>query len=263
VTLLCFLNMGFKANSPPCSTTRSTPRYSHLRPMTFSSQSPSPSWRDTLKQSCLERARRTRRDSYMKAKRQERQQSDALALRELIQEELENSGVTVGNAESKKRKDPEELDECFFSEDDLYQLMQEVEEELQRDEERLVEELEEFERYEEQFRKLIADYEDWEVEPTQAVLCPVCKEANLVQEEAVIACPNHGSGDCSLCIEVPSELFSLRDLRDKLGVAFGEHDVSCRGLLEVHVRQPLEYEQPTPPALVAQCHMCQTNMVIM
>lgn len=257
--------------------------------MTFSSQSPSPSWRDTLKQSCLERARRTRRDSYMKAKRQERQQSDALALRELIQEELENSGVTVGNAESKKRKDPEELDECFFSEDDLYQLMQEVEEELQRDgtwyaprdefslpvadlmsstipltaEERLVEELEEFERYEEQFRELIAYYEDWEVEPTQAVLCPVCKEANLVQEEAVIACPNHGSGDCSLCIEVPSELFSLRDLRDKLGVAFGEHDVSCRGLLEVHVRQPLEYEQPTPTALVAQCHMCQTNMVIM
>ena len=272
--------MGFKANSSP--STRPTPRYQHLRP-NAPPQTPSPSWRANFKQSCLERARRNR-DSHIKAKRQ--------SARELIEEELEESGVMIG--ESRKRKEPEEFlseEDYFISEYDLYELMQEVEEELQRDgtwyaprddfvleptaelmrpltlnaEERLVEELEQLERYEEQFRNLIADYDDWEEPMDSDVLCPVCKEANLMLEDSVITCPNYMSGYCALHIEAPSETLTLMGLRDQLAVAFGDHAGSCPGSLDVHVRRSLSVQdnEYAPLSLVAQCYMCETNTVIL
>lgn len=272
------MTMGFKAHSRP-STTRPIPRYNHLR--TNARKTEFSSWRENFKQSCLERARRNR-EIYVKTKRQ--------SARELMEEELEESGVLVG--ESKKRKGVEELaagEEYSISEDDLYALMQEIEEELQRDgtwyapreefhldltaelmrplpltiEDRLVEELEELDRYEEQFRELIEDYDDWKEPIDTNLVCPVCMEGNLRQSESIITCSNYMSGHCTLRIETPSEMYTLGSLRDQLGVAFAEHDVACSGRLEMQVRRSLvEDGGQSLLSLMGQCHTCGTNLIL-
>ena len=271
--------MEIKTHSLP-STTRPIPRYNHLRPNSRKT-APLSSWRENFRESCLERARRNR-ERYMKTKRQ--------SARELIEEELEESGVLVG--ESRKRKGLEEFlveEEYSISEDDLYALMQEVEEELQRDgtwyaprdefqldstaelmpplpltvEDRLLEELEELDRYEEQFRELIEDYDDWDDPVDTNLVCPVCIGGYLRQSESIITCSNYMSGNCSLCIETPSDVYTLGNLRDQLGVAFAEHDVSCSGRLEIQVHRSLSEDSgQSLPSLVGQCQTCETNLFL-
>jgi hypothetical protein len=110
-----------------------SPGLSHRRPLKLTTVSPS--LRDTLKQGCLERARRKRQEAIWKSRRRH----DPQTAQELVQDVIRESGVTI-----RGRKEPPTpfwdtesdslLEEDYtISESELYELMQEVEKELQRD----------------------------------------------------------------------------------------------------------------------------------
>lgn len=111
---------------------RRSPGHHLRRPLKLTT--PSPSWKDTLKQGCLERARRKRQEAIWKSRRHHE------TARQLVEDELRESGVAI----IRGGKDPPtpsldtvvsmtEEQDYAISESELYELMQEVEEELQRD----------------------------------------------------------------------------------------------------------------------------------
>mmetsp|Transcript_28509 Transcript_28509/g.66224 ORF Transcript_28509/g.66224 Transcript_28509/m.66224 type:complete len:206 (-) Transcript_28509:619-1236(-) len=144
-------------------------RYGHLRP-NLQRNVVSPSWKETLKQSCIERARR-KRNELLHAKR-----SADPVVRMLVEEELEECGVSVvseiPNSQTTTDSTGADVipDEFAISEDEMYALMQEVEDELQRNEDRSQEELDailSFKQWDEQYKfeelaAQIAEYEEWE-----------------------------------------------------------------------------------------------------
>jgi len=132
------------STTPPWRRTHSKPQ---RRPLKTPAPSPS-SWKDTLKQTCLERARRKKQEMLWR-KRLDSQAStttnnNSNDARQLVEEELRQSGVAIvrgvivegamlPSTVDSEMTVPEEEDEHAISESELYQLMQEVEEELQRD----------------------------------------------------------------------------------------------------------------------------------
>jgi Replication protein A interacting N-terminal len=90
---------------------------------------PSPSWKDALKQECLERARQKRQEAIWKSRLRQ-------TARQLVEDELRESGVAIVRGDHLPM--PSSLDTTSMSDDyaiseaELYELMQEVEEELQR-----------------------------------------------------------------------------------------------------------------------------------
>jgi hypothetical protein len=117
---------------------RRSPGLVHRRPLKLTT--PSPSWKDTLKQACLERARRKRQEAVWKSRRRHEHPETA---KQLVEDELRESGVSIrGEKEPPQTPsldaDESNADEYFaISESELYELMQEVEEELQRDDGRV------------------------------------------------------------------------------------------------------------------------------
>jgi hypothetical protein len=95
----------------------------------------SPSLKDTLRQGCLERVRRKRQEAIWKSRRRH----DPETAKQLVQDEIRESGVVI-----RREKEPPTpslntesdslLEEDYtISESEMYELMQEVEKELQRD----------------------------------------------------------------------------------------------------------------------------------
>lgn len=135
--------------SPWTTTTQTTQRIvipayqkSKRRPLKTPAPSPS-SFKDTLKQNCLERVRRNKRHEALWRHRLSPPNTTA---RDLVHEELRECGVSVqqgavflegtaaGTRDSAMMIDEatRKGDEYAISESELYELMQEVEEELQR-----------------------------------------------------------------------------------------------------------------------------------
>lgn len=109
---------------------RHSPPQNQLRRVPLKQTTPSPSWKDALKQECLERARQKRQEAIWKSRLRQ-------TARQLVEDELRESGVAIVRGDHLPMPSP--LDTSSMSEDytiseaELYELMQEVEEELQRD----------------------------------------------------------------------------------------------------------------------------------
>ena len=318
------MTMGSTAPLPdhasPWTTTRRTPAHQRpaRRPHKSSVPSPLP-WKDALKQGCLERARRKRQETIWRNRRLDSPSSDQETARQLVEDELRESGVAIhvraalteiaetstctdsamvhSEAIMSERTTEGVEDDYAISESELYKLMQEVEEELQRDgkfmsvstvmvcimncksltgrdallayvEAMLNEEMEEVELCEHLRRQhmedQIAEFQDWEAEQdqtNQVVLCPLCQEANLMQlSENGVTCPNHMNGACPLRLERTEETILLPNLRERLGTAYEKHACECTGPLQFQILQKREDDERT---LVASCNMCNSNVTIL
>lgn len=96
----------------------------------------------------------------------------------------------------------------FISEEELFELLEQVEEEIQRtDALRLEEVLQLADNEQTMLEEQVRDFEEWQAteqslsEHVQqsSVLCPVCREANLSETmQGGIICPNHMDGSCPL-----------------------------------------------------------------
>jgi len=331
--------MTFSSNRPSPPTRRQGVKQRSGGPMGASAPAgtPSPSWREALKRSCLDRARKNRREAILRSRGLSPSSGDgggnagALSFtplksaisgigiapvqqddaKILVEEELRAKGVSVfstpqpggegsiphyGAAEALFSSqqiggggDGSMVDhndhgyEYSISMDEVYGLLKDVEEEMQREEARLLEELKAMEQQQilEQRRmeEQIADFEQHSTMQMQqqyqhpavstgntvttgssdTLTCPVCNAGNLIRTPAnVIICPNTDNGQCNLRLDVTCEGLSLANLRELLCRACSEHGATgCTGTLRF--RSADQFGMTT---LMAGCETCNASTMI-
>ena len=303
---------------------------------------PSPAWRQALKQSCLDRARKNRREAVLRSRGLSPTGTGTLSFtplkaaiagmaspppkgdaKALVEEELRDKGVSVlfntpqpggqgsvpqygmaktlfaGTANSNNTIMEDEADHAYehaISMDEVYALMRDVEEELQKEEARLLEELHAMEQQQimEQRRmeEQIADFEQhtsMQMQQQIAVAmggipgmagvgvgagagdgataaaandslpCPVCNAANLIYTPAnVIICPNTDNGRCNLRLDVTCEGLSMNNFRDLLCRACTEHsNTGCPAALRFQMMSQFGMTN-----LLAGCDQCKASTMI-
>jgi hypothetical protein len=148
---------------------RQSPLVARFRRQEAAVATPSPGWKESLRQACLDRARRKRRDLVMRKRRQlsfdDNDGAEDQPARMVVEEELRRRGVAIHSACFEEEstaisqecgigsdpmmaamtQDYDEVEEPmddpysrsigdhFISEEDLFDLLQEVENELQCD----------------------------------------------------------------------------------------------------------------------------------
>lgn len=267
-------------------------------------RTPTASWKDDLRRACLDRARQRRRQE-----RQRPSSEQAITLRNdprirdypdddepgyychetsaqaLIQEELNQFRVTVRTPSQPergtnhaRRKELRRDDHNFnndhqhysMTEEEWIELIQEVEEEMERAEALQLEQALELDRSEEQYwQEQIAhfdeheyndydddDYHDYNDGTQVTVVCPICHEANLTETtHGDVVCPNHMDGSCLLHLS-PRNGLTRQSLCHALSLAYQEHARYCNGNLFFEMEYSMA-ECPSGHHLNAVCSVCQ------
>jgi hypothetical protein len=113
----------------------------------------------------------------------------------------------------------------------------------------------------------IQEFQDWEEEKgneDDVVLCPICKESNLVQEQnGVVACLGNHNGTCPLRLQQApvQEMNLIPMIRGRLGTAYEMHACTCSSPLEFQL-QATHADNDTL-SLVATCDTCHSNVIIL
>jgi hypothetical protein len=259
-------------------------------------------WKESLRQACVARARKNRKDLIWKKRHMPAEEATITSgfttpqrsgnddVRSLVEQELRQQGIAVVTpasshyeyleASGAPRSQPHHHqqhnrpldahrhqswlleDSHVLSEEELYELLQEVEEELRRSEEELMEEVLEEERWhKEDFDQQVAHYEEWEDSMAisgdeSIVICPICCEAVLRQHSPTkIACSNDA---CHF--HVTGQTLSLPDLKERLRRAFDEHSslgCSCNLTIDVlHNNDCTEDPMEGCGQLIGSCPQC-------
>jgi Replication protein A interacting C-terminal len=264
-------------------------------------------WKDSLRQACVARARKNRKDLLWKKRHllteevvinsgyttpNKRGNDDDV--RNLVAQELRQQGVAVvtpvvshhgyyseesglphslpHHHHQQQHSRPLDGDSHVISEEELYELLQEVEAELRRNEEEFVEEiLEEEERWhKEAVDHQIARYEEWEDSLANTssddeiiVICPICCEATLRQQSHThkIVCSN------DVCqFHISDQTLSLPELQERLKSAFDQHSsVGCSCTLTIGILHKNDYtDDPMEGCgtLYGSCQECDTLISI-
>jgi len=229
----------------------------------------SKTWKENLRRACLDRARRQRRQQLSttnnnnESQQQQQQPDDEDCLmspaRRMVEEELRQQAIGIRSPclhqqEAVDHQMETSLDEPdeqqngtgdahsltavpiahhFISEEELFELLEEVEQEMQREQALHVDDILEMAQHEKAYlEEQVIDFEQWEEMHHQhdnTVPCPVCHESNLILSNGAIVCPNTMDGSCSL--QLPSDNLSLEHFQDKLRSAFDEHSMHCHHYL--------------------------------
>lgn len=271
-------------------------------------------WKDTLRQACVNRARKNRRDLIWRKRQQHQPQNidnnsnsnEITMVRTVVEQELRQQGVAVvspglfgkstgGSSYYDHQNNQSPIssgvhpsspttgytdaveEEYALSEEELYELLQEVEEEMRRSEEELLEEVLEQERcQQEEMEQQIADYEEWEeshcCDQDECVICPICCEGVLKKSSAgsTIYCGSNNNNTMDAC-SWQQELkigrgqdLSLAELKERLRVAFEEHSYQCcsSGTLTFELRpgeENIDSMEEICHHLIASCHHCDVT----
>lgn len=154
-TMFHVMESPYNNNSSSCTELKKTPAY--LRPPRRPLKETPPPWKDALKHSCLERARRERQKDAISSRRRHCHFHDFHheRARNVVQEELHECGIGIRGGGGEEEEEMEQVtqrhyttetprendkeqqqqqddDEYEISQDELYELMQQVEEELLR-----------------------------------------------------------------------------------------------------------------------------------
>ena len=244
-------------------------------------------WKENFRRSCLHRARQRCRlldykDADSPAMKHTANYDD---IRQIVEEELRERTVLIrahscfadGQTESNHQNygdyvraenssmaiDPTVFDEDqyavengkvpeaqhYISEEDLYELMNELEQEMEREQAFLVDDmLQKAENERRYLAEQVLDYEQWEEimhpQSNDVVPCPVCHEENLVLADngQTILCPNTMNGLCSLTISCctttanNNELTTLHNLQARLRQAYEAHSLRCHHFLSFRMQ---------------------------
>jgi hypothetical protein len=210
-----------------------------LKPQLPHKRTPTAALKESLRKSCLKRARNRRN------------KQDA---RCIVRDELEQHGMSVDSPCS-------EASEYRISEQEWIELLEMVEQEYEQAQLQQWTETEEQhaaqEEYEQRYLLEQAnDFDEWQAqqlhEEESFVLCPICQDANLLQTDEGILCPNHMDGYCSLQLSRP--LLQLETLRELLRLTFDRHGSHCSGKLSFQVAA-----SPADTTLVAVCSTCREH----
>ena len=246
----------------------------------------SKTWKENLRRACLDRARqRCRLLDYEDAASPAVKRTTNPNIRQIIEEELREQSVAIrapcfsddqtdhnnqkngdsstsaenimmvldqlgsDNEQGASENTKEPQAQHYISEEDLYELMYELEQEMELEKAFLVDDmLQNAENERRYLEEQVIDYEQWEEimhpQSNDVVPCPVCHEENLVLTEdgRTIICPNTMDGLCSLIIPCSvnkgstNELTTLHDLQSRLRQAYEAHSLRCHHFLTFHMR---------------------------
>ena len=257
-------------------------------------------WKESLREACIARARKNRQALIWQKRHQPADEVLTMDtgdgpccnddIRSLVEQELRQQGVDLVTLQDVSHCDVYQAkhspscqpqngehenchvmnDDChFLSEEELYELLQDVEEELRRSEEILLEEiLEQEQRQMEEMEQQIADYQAWEDSlalnggEQDVVICPVCCEAMLRQPSPTkISCSNDAC-HFQLC----GQTLSLADLKDKLQYACEKHSsVGCPCTLTMDILPSNDYTEDLMQVnghLFGSCLDCDAMILI-
>jgi len=222
-------------------------------------------WKDNLRRACLDRARSRRRRNAPAAA--------AAAARYMVEEELRQQGIALRSPCTTQDlvESADQMMEVvtdvpkanhFISEDELFELLEEVEEEIERTEaERLDDMIQQVQNEQQYLEDQIVEYEKWEennklaqaaADNRLAVPCPICQDENLLQSDNhSIVCPNHMDGSCTM--QLDNADLNLIDLQAIIQAAFEAHSASCHDCLSFHICEG---------RLLATCAVCETLMTL-
>lgn len=174
-------------------------------------------WKDKIRRSCITRLKQGNLTE--------------MTPQTLINEELHRHGVEVTPCRLDmeiETDDPVGV-ENYLMEEDLFDLLEEVEQEMAKADAILLQEgLDLKEQEEEYLASRISEYYE-EDRHENGVFCPVCQQCNLVETDDGVVCPNAMDGEsCSVRLATPS----LEDLKLHLQRAYEQHSQDCEGVLE-------------------------------
>ena len=238
----------------------------------------SKTWKEKLRTACLDRAREKRRRTPVKKVHEQVQSARLLIEKEMIEQGIVLSSPCtvspdVDSMEETPRLSSPETPHAsdFISEEELFELLSQVEAELEKVDTLQLEEMLEFVHGDQMdLEERIADYQEWEesskTQQVEAVLCPICSECNLLQSlpSHRLVCPNHMDGSCDFDLPNPNNL-SLQDLRERLHLAYEHHASYCLGSLSFRVLNDSSTDDTAchrRENLIAQCSTCGTSIPI-
>ena len=145
----------------------------------------------------------------------------------------------------------------YITEDELFDLLQDIEDEIERERMQSLEDI--LDITSNDLYDRIAYYEQWEDttfdDNTAAcpLLCPLCQETNLLPTATGgLVCPNHMDGSCSMILNELSGI-NVDNLRDRLAHTFEEHGILCNYKLVFGINHN---------RLVGHCDFCSANYSI-
>lgn len=260
-------------------------------------------WKNRIREACLNRVRRQRQDQpddrtmMMTTTQTVANDGSYVDSRLLVEAELKLHGVRVVSPPNKSNWNyplPQNLqqstvpmmmdcggeeealpsnnddDVLVMTEDEVFDLMEEIEREWKQQNEKLLEE--EMDRIENEQQALyatIADYERDEAvinDGDAVVLCPLCQEANLTTSQCTeigddIVCPNQMDESCSLRLEARSGL-DLSSLRERLAQTISSHAEICNCTITFQMSHEYTSEDCHLALLWGTCSVCGTRSCV-
>ncbi|CAJ1930329.1 unnamed protein product [Cylindrotheca closterium] len=227
---------------------------------------PSSRWKENLRASCLQNARKRRRELLMKRRLRNdvsHSRSPGASAEDVLMEVLKerNTVMTPHTSDikfegiisaspseeldpdygtTKVHSDPRNMQDTFsdwdghnLTDDDLYDILLEIEEELKVDDEMLLEEVLEEERTSLEYQ--VNEYEDWEydMDEEERVVCPLCTASYLrLSPTGDICCSDNY---CPMRVKPNDQSKPLLAFKNDLGRIFEEHSRNCNDQLVLRV----------------------------
>lgn len=245
-------------------------------------------WKEKLRQGCLERLKGRRKSPNA----QFSSMPGMSTARRLLEEEMMELGVAVDSPciDQKQPRstnvenimsimigeDPETSalvspaslapnTHHFISEDELFELLAEIEMEMHTADLQHYEEMLALADVEEcEFEEKVSEFEQWrDFERQEGVLCPLCKDAFVKQEQnGVFICPNTMDSSCDFHITNRLGL-TLTNFKERLQEAYEQHAVYCSQNLsfQIGTEEGLGSENDGTH-LFAICIPCGTRMLV-
>eukprot|EP00878_Enallax_costatus_P017693 GHUV01018589.1.p1 GENE.GHUV01018589.1~~GHUV01018589.1.p1 ORF type:complete len:148 (+),score=45.38 GHUV01018589.1:749-1192(+) len=147
----------------------------------------------------------------------------------------------------------------MFTDHDIDELLADIQQQIMQE---IQEELEALERAERQDHQLLSAMADEHMQHLQsagaadddAILCPVCRRAHLVQRHGRLVCPAEGWQ-----LNLAAESLQLPDIRHRLATSFQDHASSgCPGQLQFKIENLFGSQ-----SLTSSCTMCQGLTVVL
>ena len=255
---------------------------------------PSKTWKENLRRACLDRVRQISRSRKTtgETKNNSVQPARLLVEREMVQQGIsllspcttsrhnvsfeEDNTAMVLLAEEHGDDDDDSAPQAnhYISEQELFELLEEVEAEIEKAETLRIDEVLQYEeRGQLDLEERISEFQTWSEESLkiresyETVLCPICCESNLQQDTSTgrIVCPNVMDGSCSFDLPNQHKIL-LETLKEFLRVVLEEHGSYCNERLSFYVARGVNGAdsmiQDQDGLLIASCYSCGTNKTI-
>lgn len=183
-----------------------------------------PPWKETYRKRCLDRLRQSReklQDRFrgINSKELEKDANDNF-VHELMKEELKSLQRSFQGSPSFD-DDEMDTDKLDFDVDDVITLFDDIQEELLKEEKRIIDEFENYEKsLQEEEIQLCSAVERL---CTEEVICPVCQKSQLLQNKGVIFCP------CGMRVNTEQDCITLANVKSSLEDGINQHSTTCEG----------------------------------